>query len=302
MLKPICADWKYSGIKGFANRKKSDISKVLAQNELFAKLFHDMQSVEASIKSDFVLNKANGLRKYFLFVLNKSKERTKMFFEETEKDINDIVDHMQMGLYIPAVIGKSGNLLQSNRQYTHVNEISFHQVASMLSALKISRYLGMTQDEQRDLAIGMAGHDISKFLMGSIVSKREELTPEEEELLRFHPEAGFAIYKSSGHEMPQRSLDIVLLHHEKDDGTGYPFGLKGDQIPPLVKIARVADMFDALTDPERPYRSRPFNLKESMNIIINDMDNGRLDKTVVNALVALNRKGREHPSETGYYS
>ena len=71
--------------------------------------------------------------------------------------------------------------------------------------------------------------------------------------MRKHPEIGESIIK------PIRSLnhlcDVVRHHHEKLDGTGYPDGLKGDAISPLVRITTISDIFDALTS-ERPYRDR----------------------------------------------
>lgn len=301
MLKPIKK--RYDGIAEYFKKRggKMEATNEPIHNELIRTVLSNMGKIGEVVKQDFVLNRNKELKSYCLHVLNVSKQRTKMLLEETEKDINEIVEHMGVGLYIPAVISATGNISPSNHKYTYVNEISFHHVSSMISALKIARFLGMTQDEQRDLAIGMGNHDISKYLMPEIVSKPGELNSEEEMIMRMHPEISYAILNASGYEIPERSLAITLYHHEKGDGSGYPNGLKSDQIPDIVKVAQVADIFDALTDPERPYRKRPFSLREAVGIIIKEGNQGKLEKQVTDALVTLNREGRTKPGETGYY-
>ena len=102
--------------------------------------------------------------------------------------------------------------------------------------------------------IRMAGilHDIGKIVITKdIISKNGKLTPQEYEEVKKHPEIGFRILNSSN-ELRQLS-EIVLSHHEYWDGSGYPRGLAGEQIPILSRIISVADAFDAMTT-ERTYR------------------------------------------------
>ena len=95
-------------------------------------------------------------------------------------------------------------------------------------------------------------HDIGKIGIPDVVLRKEgKLTDQEFLLMQKHTEIGESIVK------PIHSLsnlcDIIRHHHEKIDGTGYPDGLKGEQISPLVRITTIADIYDALTT-DRPYR------------------------------------------------
>jgi HD-GYP domain-containing protein (c-di-GMP phosphodiesterase class II) len=103
------------------------------------------------------------------------------------------------------------------------------------------------------LGMGLLLHDVGKLAVpDEIVNKPGALTPEEEQVMRGHPEAGAALLESAHFSPLVRS--IVRDHHERWDGDGYPSGLSGDQIHELARIAAVADVYDAITS-ERPYRS-----------------------------------------------
>src|SRR5574343_468135 len=97
-------------------------------------------------------------------------------------------------------------------------------------------------------------HDVGKIgIPDYILLKPGKLTPEEFEVMKGHSRIGYELLKDSGSEILQAAAEIALTHHEKFDGSGYPCGLKGSQIPQLGRIVAVADVFDALTS-ERPYK------------------------------------------------
>ena len=97
-------------------------------------------------------------------------------------------------------------------------------------------------------------HDVGKIgIPDYILLKPGKLTPEEFEVMKGHARLGHELLKDSGSEILRAGAEVALSHHEKYDGSGYPKGLKGTQIPQLGRIVAVADVFDALTS-ERPYK------------------------------------------------
>lgn len=120
-------------------------------------------------------------------------------------------------------------------------------------ALEIARRLGFDRPALDRLRRGGLLHDIGKIgVPASILDKPGRLTPEERKIIETHPVIGAEILK------PITAFDdlqsLVLYHHELLDGTGYPDGLVGEAIPPLVRVLTVADIFDALVS-DRPYRA-----------------------------------------------
>lgn len=97
-------------------------------------------------------------------------------------------------------------------------------------------------------------HDVGKIgIPDAILLKPGKLTDEEWQVMRQHPQIGADIIGQHSDELLQTAWTIALCHHEKWDGSGYPAGLKGEQIPLVARIAALADVFDALTT-ERPYK------------------------------------------------
>jgi HD-GYP domain-containing protein (c-di-GMP phosphodiesterase class II) len=112
---------------------------------------------------------------------------------------------------------------------------------------------GRSQIDERLFVLGMGLllHDIGKLAVPTpILQKPGRLTVEERELIEQHPQAGFDLLGSSAWSPLVKA--VVLRHHERWDGTGYPDGLRGKEIHPMARIAAVADVFDAVTS-ERPY-------------------------------------------------
>lgn len=114
--------------------------------------------------------------------------------------------------------------------------------------------LGMGSAEQELIRDAAPMHDIGKVgIPDGILLKPGRLTEEEMTIMRTHPQIGADILKDSASPLLQVAASIALTHHEKFDGSGYPKGLKGEQIPMYGRIIAVADVFDALTS-ARPYK------------------------------------------------
>ncbi len=118
--------------------------------------------------------------------------------------------------------------------------------------LLLARSLGLSDEEILHIRRGALLHDIGKIgVPDNILLKPGPLTEQEWEIMRKHPLFAYEMLRPIAYLRP--SLDIPYLHHEKWDGTGYPLGLKGEQIPLAARIFALADVYDALTS-DRPYR------------------------------------------------
>ena len=123
---------------------------------------------------------------------------------------------------------------------------------STLSVM-MGRTMNLASSDLEILRLGALLHDIGKIgVSDEILRKTGPLTPEEFEQIKRHPALGARILRQVPFLAPH--LPIVELHHERPDGRGYPFGLRGDQIPLAARIVHVADAFDAMTS-ARAYRA-----------------------------------------------
>lgn len=120
-------------------------------------------------------------------------------------------------------------------------------------ALALSEFLKLDKDEIEKIHIAAHLHDIGKIgIPDSVLNKPENLSEEEWAAMKKHPRIGADILSKSRHLKELK--DIVLYHHERFDGKGYPEGLKGDEIPLGARIIAICDSIDAMTS-DRGYRS-----------------------------------------------
>ncbi len=119
-------------------------------------------------------------------------------------------------------------------------------------AMSIGQNMGLSEKELLQLNWGTLLHDIGKLAISdSILLKPGPLTPEEYEAVKLHPSFGYDLLKNN--DYLDAANKIILYHHERWDGDGYPYGLKGTQIPYLARICAVADAAAAMAE-DRPYR------------------------------------------------
>lgn len=118
----------------------------------------------------------------------------------------------------------------------------------------IARVLGLSMEQQELLLEAAPMHDIGKVgTPDLILLKPGKLTPDEFSIMKQHAVIGYEVLNSASSHMLKVAAEIAHTHHEKFDGSGYPRGLKGEDIPLFGRIVAVADVFDALTS-ERPYK------------------------------------------------
>lgn len=133
---------------------------------------------------------------------------------------------------------------------THEHALRVGRTAALLA-----RRIGMPETEVEAISRAAPLHDIGKIgLPDTILLKRGRLTPDEFELMKTHAVIGEHLLAGTSFVILEMSASIALTHHERFDGTGYPQGLAGEEIPSAGRLVALADVFDALTH-DRPYKA-----------------------------------------------
>ena len=204
----------------------------------------------------------------------------KKFVMIIEHIISPIVEATQLyeslqNLYLNTVRTLAA-AIDAKDQYTHGHS---SRVAWFSKA--IGKELGISDDESHNLDVAAYMHDLGKIgIAESILGKPGKLTDEEFNEIKKHPVLTYKILEPIS--LAPSIVDAAVQHHERLDGKGYPYGLKGDQVSPLARIISVADVFDALTS-KRPYRDC-MTVEKALGIICDDVGT-MFDKRMVQALL-----------------
>jgi response regulator RpfG family c-di-GMP phosphodiesterase len=166
-------------------------------------------------------------------------------------------------------------------------ETQDHTRRVVTQSVQVARSLGVTGDALMEIEWGAALHDVGKIgIPDAVLLKPGSLTDEEWRTMKTHCEIGYRML--AGFSFLRGALPIVLHHHERFDGAGYPFGLEGEEIPFGARVFAVADAYDAMTS-DRPYRSAmpaPAALSE-----LHRCAGSQFDPTVVRAFVNVVAQG-----------
>lgn len=168
----------------------------------------------------------------------------------------------------------------------HIAGIDGHETKVADLSEAIAAQMGLPPDRIEGIRLGAIIHDIGNlYVSGELLRSDKKLTREEMQSVAQHPSAGFNIVKDISCQWPIQQ--IILQHHERLDGSGYPSGLKGDQIALEARIVAVADVVEAMIS-QRPYHPA-LGLEEAMREIAEN--SGKLyDTQVVEACLAVLRK------------
>jgi HD-GYP domain-containing protein (c-di-GMP phosphodiesterase class II) len=162
-------------------------------------------------------------------------------------------------------------------------------------AVKVSRKLGLSRKEVSVIQYVSSVHDIGMTdISDDILNKALQLTDEEMRTIRKHPQRGAELIRPL--EFVESVSNIILYHHERVDGLGYPMGLKGEEIPMGARVLAVIDAYQSMTS-GRPYKQRR-TVEEAVRELV-DCAGRQFDPEVVDAfLLVLKEDGRLSAEET----
>lgn len=166
--------------------------------------------------------------------------------------------------------------LKTKDEYTYMHSVS---VCALMVAL--ARQLGLNETQTRETGLAGLLHDVGKMAMPEdVLNKPGKLTDEEFAVMKSHPERGHDILLRSG-MASEGTLDVCLHHHEKMDGSGYPYRLQGDRISLYARMGAICDVYDAVTS-NRPYKNA-WDASESLMRMA--QWEGHFDPTIFQAFV-----------------
>lgn len=238
----ICLRALGSGATDFLN-KPYKVSEVLAriQNLLKVRRLHTELESKAG------------------FLANKVQDRT----EQLRQAIQDLdALHKQVKEAYIETIYRLTRATEYKDEETadHVKRLSLYSAA-------LGRAIGMSEQQVELLLYASPMHDVGKIgIPDKILFKKEPLTPEEWQIMKSHPKIGYEILKDSDAPILKMGAVIALNHHERWDGSGYPNGIKGKDIPIQARIVSLVDVYDALRS-KRHYKE-PFSHEKSCKIIL----------------------------------
>ena len=214
--------------------------------------------------NEIVINVSNALRRRSLEMENaRHRENLERMVKERTADLWQAVQELEQ-----ARDEVRSSQAETIHRLTLAAEFRDDETGSHIQ--RMSQYCGLlthkvTGDAERAELVQLAAvmHDVGKIAIADkILLKPGKLTPDEYDAMKLHAEFGHRILAGGSSELLQLAASIALTHHEKVDGSGYPKGLVGDQIPLEGRIAAIADVFDALTT-NRVYR-KAYTLAEAL--------------------------------------
>ncbi len=250
----------------FENSKKEkllekNISRLFIAKDDQQKYYQYLESNFQSIISDTRLS---------------SDEKTKIVHNAATNLVKDLYDDPRSGSvertktfaynmvdYVLKDTIAAENLLKIaiHEYYTYTHSVNVAAVGTLFA-----KEIGLKDDDLKGFCSGILLHDVGKTRISTdILDKKGKLTKEEFEEIKKHPELGIEVLDETGFEFEKERI-ITIQHHENDDGSGYPNGLAKDEIHLCGKIARIIDVYDALTT-RRSYADaiRPFAALVEMN-------------------------------------
>ncbi|MBF6057537.1 MULTISPECIES: response regulator [Thiomicrorhabdus] len=203
------------------------------------------------------------------FAQQKLQQHNQNLEEQVEKRLNEIQRLQDSTIFVMTSLAEfrdecTGNHIQRTQDYVQLLAKAAAQTPQFRSQLSPSKIEIITQSAPL--------HDIGKInIPDNILLKPGKLTSEEFEIMKTHSQKGYEILHQASLNMGESgdfleiAQQIALSHHEKWDGSGYPQGLKGEQIPLPARLMALADVYDALTS-ERPYK-KAFSSDKALEII-----------------------------------
>ena len=253
--------------------------------------------IQSSERSEYELYIERNLGSILLDETLPIEVRSKVFYEATTVVMHDVFDRKLPSALrarhfdrITEVVRDSIAFLATDKSLSAVAPFICHDYKTYTHCMHVFIYsvavfqsFDMDDNEVFECGLGALLHDVGKAkIPRRILNKRGSLTQAERAIVKEHPIHGVSMCAHL--PMTQNTINCILFHHEKLDGTGYPAGLKSDNIPMPVRIISLADVYDALTT-ERPY-AEAMEPYAALTLMRNDMRHG-LDMNVFKRFVAV---------------
>lgn len=202
---------------------------------------------ESVVSDELKIRSVNTIKSVFKSL---SDRKSSMYTVKDLDAIKDVVEALMEEIF------SHRNTLYCMTELMGTDMYTYHHSAEVaILSMLVARSMGLNNAFVHKIGVGALLHDIGKMsIPGEVLNKKGELTEEERELLRTHPQLGYNMLKESANISPI-SRQIVLLHHEKLNGVGYPLGLKNQDIPVHVRVVTMCDIFNATTS-NRSYKTR----------------------------------------------
>jgi putative nucleotidyltransferase with HDIG domain len=221
--------------------------------------------VQSSEKSQYELYIERNLGTILLDETLPIETRSQVFYEASNVVMQDIFDRKLPGTIrarhfdrVAEIVRSSIRFLATDNSLSAVAPFISHDYKTYTHCMHVFIYsvavfqaFDMSDGDTFECGLGALLHDVGKAKVPRrILNKRSSLTQAEREVIKEHPVHGVSMCAHL--PMTQNTINCILFHHEKLDGTGYPAGIKGDNIPLPVRIISMSDIYDALTT-DRPY-------------------------------------------------
>ena len=242
-------------LKGKESTRMIPVVLITALDDLDSKI----KGIEAGA-DDFITKPPNKTE-----ILTRAKTLTKV------KALNNNLTSIENVLFSMA------NAVEAKDSYTqgHIQRVAH-------TAVTLASIMGLPKKEVEAARLGGILHDIGKIgISRKILNKPGPLDPEEWDIMREHPKISYNICLPLEKNLGL-ALDPIRHHHEKLDGSGYPDGLKKDEISTAARIMAIADIYDALVT-DRPYR-KGMSVEKAFRILLQEADEGKLDKNIIKHL------------------
>lgn len=184
----------------------------------------------------------------------KSEKLVKELFKHPDKIQYDKITQL-VSTMVEDILDTEDTVISVQDLRDYDNYTYQHSVNLSVLGITVGKLMGYDRDKLREFGLGLLFHDFGKTKIPlDILNKPDRLTNQEFEVMKNHAEYGYQIL-SKKYKLPEITKMIIRHHHEKLDGTGYPHGLKGKDIPEFVQIATIVDIYDALTA-DRIYKTK----------------------------------------------
>lgn len=254
-----------------------------------------VSEAETHGEAEAALREALGAGPQLLVPIEEEYERAAMICARSRKAVTAMFHEARMGKAVDSrqveqlvddisqsILRNPGALVSLARLKSADDYTYMHSVAVCALMIALGRQLKLGEEVLRRIGVAGLLHDLGKAKIPmDIINKPGRLSDEEFQIIKAHPEEGYRLLVD-GSGVCELVLDVVLHHHEKMDGSGYPKGLKGEQISLYARMGAICDVYDAVTS-NRPYKAG-WDPAESLRKMA-EWTGGHFDKRVFQAFV-----------------